>query len=214
VRFAPVIVFSYVLAAARLPITDPAPAATFTHGEDVLVATLGADHGDAYSEATVERVLRGSEKSGPIIIRWTPEGTVEARAGERLIVIGHSVANMFFAAAAYRDSESVRRDFETNLPGVRRDSIQLASFALLLAIPVAQTILYRLSLRDRRYLKINLVLPLVAIADYVFYEIGVPKGVLRFDLLLLLPIAALIALLWVLFAVRLWNRDELRPEPH
>jgi len=200
-------------------------ASSFRNGLDVLAIRIAADHGDS-AEAVIEQVFRGNEKAGPVAIRWDtsvssyPQSApADLHSGDRLIVLGGFAANQFFPQFVYRDSAEARRDLAANLPaGERIGWIQGISFLFLLLVPALQIALHSLYKRTRRraHLIINLVLPITALLDYWFYESGIPAYInIRIDLLLLLPVAALTALLWVIFAVKDWNArpDAPHPEP-
>lgn len=202
------------------------PARTFRNGLDVLLIRIVEDSGDT-GEGVIERVFRGREKPGPVPIRWDisvgPSSNTNVAAvqpGDRLIVAGGMAANQFFPQFVYRDSEAAQRDLSENLPAAERiDVVQGTAFLFLLSVPVLQLVFHVLYRRTRKrvHLLINLFLPVAALADYLFYESGIPAYMnIRIDLLLLIPVAALIALLWVIFAVRYWNarRDAPHPELH
>jgi len=190
------------------------PASTFNNQFDVLLVRITADD-DETSSATVQRIFRGREQPGPIALQWdirAPKNSSgpDAHAGDELIVAGVFTASRFFVQAAYQG-----RELDGKLPPLpRAGPVQLASFLFLFAIPLIQIVLHRLTKRDRRLLKFNLAMPLIGLADYAFYESGIPAYMnIRIDLLLLIPVAALIGLLWVIFAVKAVNARPDAPHP-
>jgi hypothetical protein len=221
-RFAITILGSLSLfAGPRGPVEDKAPpAAAFRGRLDVLLIDVLSDDGDI-SATVIRRVFRGHEHTGPLAVQWDivqsdpPSIGDEAHAGDRLIVTGTMAANRFFVRDAYRASADAEMDLAENVsPRERIKALQDASFYFLLVVPLWQFWLHHLGKRDRRFVKVNLVLPLVALLDYCYYESGDHNPFIRLDLLLLYPIGAIIVLFWILFAVKPLNRDAPRPELH
>ena len=87
---------------------------------------------------------------------------------------------------------------------------QLPAAILILLSPVACLVLFAISLRrtaspswGQRCSAAVLVLPLVALALYVFYESGIPPEMnIRIDLLLIYPALTLDFLFWLALLVR------------